>query len=392
MRVKIGHARLRPQRKRSSMSALRIGGNPSGRGRAGPRAQLVLGLTLGIGALVLAIKVAAWWLTGSQALGSDALESVVNIFTGLFALFSVRVAARPPDASHPYGHGRIEFFSAGLAGALVLLAGAGILREAIPAIWSPEGLRHLDEGLVLAVIATTANAGVGAYLLRRGRQSGSLALAGEGKHLLADAVTTGGIVLGLSLVFLTGWHILDPILACLVAVSIIWSGVTLLEEAGDRLMDRADPRLLEKIAHALETVRRPEWIEVHLLRVWTSGTFLHIDFHLSLPRFWQLDQMHEAQQQLAAALILELGRSGEIMVHPDPCSKELCERCRVDDCPVRESPFAGSYPWTGRRLVLTRAGEEEDPCRKSQEEAIRALGEEGKRNPRGSEVNGGKAS
>lgn len=350
--------------------------------RRGPRAQLILGSILGIGVMVLAIKAVAWWLTGSQALGSDALESVVNIFTGLFALFSVRVAARPPDASHPYGHGRIEFFSAGLAGALVLLAGAGILREAIPALWSPQPLRHLDKGLVLAVIATMANVGAGAYLLRRGRRSESLALVGEGKHLLADAFTTGGIVLGLLLVLLTGWRVLDPALACLVAISIVWSGVTLLKEAADRLMDRADPRLLEEIARALEAVRRPEWIEVHLLRAWTSGNYLHIDFHLSLPRYWKLEQVHEAQQELAADLICQLGRSGEIMIHPDPCSETLCGRCHIEDCPVRESPFEGSRRWTGQRLVLTREGEEEDPCRKSQEEAIHALGERRERNPR----------
>ncbi|HHN74459.1 MAG TPA: cation transporter [Acidobacteria bacterium] len=339
-----------------------------GPGSGQERVVSVMLAVLVLAVLIGGIKVVAWWLTSSHALLSDAAESLVNVLTGAFGLFSVAYAARPADSSHPYGHGRIEFFSAGLAGVMILLAAAGIARESIPALLDPHPLSNLGTGLGLAVVAALANLLIGCFLIVRGRRRGSLTLVGEGRHLLADTVTTAGVVVGLLLVKVTGAAILDPLAACLVALIIAYNGVQLLREAGGRLMDRQDPRLIARIAQALGRLRRDEWIDIHLLRAWSSGDYVHIDFHLTLPRYWELERVHEAQQELSARLIEELAAPGEVLVHPDPCGANLCSSCRVDPCPLRGDRHCRDAPWSARALALPRHGDETDPCRQRLEQ------------------------
>ncbi len=320
--------------------------------RLGAGKQLVMRGVLALALILLGLKMTAWWLTGSQAVFSDAAESVINLITGAFGLFSISLAAKPPDRDHPYGHGKIEFFAAGLSGALILAAAAGILREAVPALRHPESVNRLGLGLLLSAAAGLANCFAGAYLMRRGRRSSNMTLVGEGKHLLADTVTTAGVIVGLVAVRLTGWLVLDPIVACLVSVYIAWSGLGLLKEAAARLMDEADPVLLRHLAEALQQVRRPEWIEIHQLRAWVSGDRPHIDFHLTVPRTWNLRRAHDSQDELARALLAQLGIDGEALVHADPCTEDLCSSCSVQDCAVRSEPFSGTeHSWTLPSMV-----------------------------------------
>ncbi|MFN7966387.1 MAG: cation diffusion facilitator family transporter [Acidobacteriota bacterium] len=324
----------------------------------------MMGGTLALAIALLVVKVVAWRLTGSQALFSDALESVVNVITGAFGLFSVWLATRPPDATHPYGHGRIEFFAAGLQGAMILLAALGIFREAIPGLWDPPNLQRLNLGLLLSVVAGLANGGVGLLLIQRGRRMRSPTMAGEGQHLLTDTITTLGVIVGLLLVRVTGIAVIDPIAAIVVGLLIVRTGVNLLHEASDRLMDRADPVLLNEIVRILSVHRRDAWIEAHQLRAWTSGDRVHVDLHITLPRYWDLETTHDVQRQMFNMLRGELTRPIELMVHPDPCRPTQCEMCRVDACPVRAAAFTQGSGWDLDSLIGGPHGRTADPLPK----------------------------
>ncbi len=332
----------------------------------------IMAFVLCLGALLMVLKAAAFWITGSRALLSDALESVVNVITGGFGLFSVWLAGRPPDDSHPYGHGKVEFFAAGLQGTMILLAAVGIVRESIPMFLDPQPIPAIETGLLLAGAAGVINGVVGAFLVRRGKRVHSATLAGEGHHLLTDTVTTAGVAIGLVLVRVTGNTIFDPIAACLVAASIAWSGITLLREAGSRLMDSSDDELLAGISHALERApRKPEWIEIHLMRAWRSGEFVHIDFHLTFPRAWPMSSVHASQLEMLQLLIRTLGRPGDVMIHPDPCTPALCASCQVTTCRERTAAFVREQSFALDKLTAGPAGLEEDACQTLQAAASR---------------------
>lgn len=332
-----------------------------------------MGLVLALSVLLLAVKGAAFAVTGSRALLSDALESIINVVTGAFALYSVLLAARPPDRSHPYGHGKIEYFAAALEGSMILLAAAAILRESLPHVFDPQPVRSLELGLLLAASAGLLNGLTGLFLLRRSRRVHSAAMAGEGRHLLADTATTGGVVLGLLLARLTGWLVLDPLIACAVAAWLCWSGVQLLREAASRLMDRSDPEVLEKVAGILEDERRPEWIEAHLLRALRSGPFVRVDVHLTFPRFWSVERVHASQHDLLGLLIRRLQQPGEVLVHVDPCRPGVCAECAFAPCALRSEAFRGFRTWSPAVLQSGPAGLDEDGCQTIQATASREV-------------------
>lgn len=303
-------------------------------------------LSVAVGVALLLVKFAAAVLTGSAAIFSDALESIINVVASGFAYYSIRVSARPPDPSHPYGHGKIESFSAGFEGALITVAAVVILWEAIPQFFSPAPLARLDLGLLLILGAAGVNAALGVHLLRTGKRTGSLALVADGKHLLTDVYTSAGVVIGVGAVWLTGWVILDPLTACVVAVNILVSGAGLLRQSAGHLMDEADEATLRRIVAALQAARRPEWIDIHHLRSWRSGNRHHIDFHLTLPRYWDLEQCHAAQTRVEEVLVEHLGGEVEALIHLDPCTSHHCAFCPMPDCPVRAVPFHARPRWT----------------------------------------------
>lgn len=299
-----------------------------------------------VGAALLVVKLSAAALTGSAAILSDALESIINVVASLFALYSVILSAQPPDRSHPYGHGKVESFSAGFEGALIILAALAIVWAAVPGFFSPRPLAELDLGIVLVLGAAAVNASLGVFLIRTGRRTHSLALMADGKHLLTDVYTSGGVVLGLGLVRLTGWLVLDSFTACAVAINILVSGARLVRQSVSHLMDEADELVLHDIVDILQRERRPEWIDLHHLRSWRSGNRHHIDFHLTLPRYWNLEQCHETQAVVEAWLIDRLGSHSEALLHLDPCTPHHCPSCRMVDCPVRTSAFRVTPSWT----------------------------------------------
>ncbi len=303
-------------------------------------------LSVAVGVVLLLVKFSAAALTGSAAIFSDALESIINVVASGFAYYSIHVSAQPPDPSHPYGHGKIESFSAGFEGALITVAAMVILWQAVPRLFSPSSLAQLDLGLLLVLGAAAVNAALGLFLLHTGNRTGSLALVADGKHLLADVYTSAGVVIGVGAVWLTGWVVLDPLTACIVAVNILVSGVGLLRQSVGHLMDAADEATLQRIVAALQAARRPAWIDIHHLRSWRSGDRHHIDFHLTLPRYWSLEQCHTTQTCVAEALGWQLGEDSEVLIHLDPCTSHHCALCQMPDCPVRAVPFHVKPRWT----------------------------------------------
>jgi cation diffusion facilitator family transporter len=299
-----------------------------------------------VGALILLAKFQAYRMTGSTAILSDALESIVNVVAAVFALGGIVFAAQPADRNHPYGHGKIEFFSAAFEGGLIAFAAVLIVYEVVRALLYGVEVRALDTGLVIVMAAGLANLALGAYLVRTGRAFRSLALVADGQHVLADFWTSAGIVVGLLLVRLTGLWWLDPLIAAAVALNLMWTGYRLVRYAAGGLLDEEDTPLLSRLLAVLGGHMGQGVIRVHHLRAIRAGRFHHVDAHLVVPEFWPVDRAHELAESLAERVIADLGVEGELVFHTDPCHRAYCAMCDLDDCMVRREPFRGRPPLT----------------------------------------------
>ena len=255
-----------------------------------------------LGLVVLALKGLAYWVTGSVALLSDALESTVNLATAVAALIAVRVAERPADANHPYGHHKAEFFSAVLEGVLIVIAALLILHEAWQGLQAPRAIDAPLDGLLINGLATLLNAGWCWVLLRHGRRARSPALVADGKHLLADVVTSAGVAVGIGLAWLTGWWLLDPLLAAMVAVNILWSGSRVIRDSLNALMDEAVPEETLQVIRDVISQQAGGAVEAHDLRTRHAGPVTFIDFHLVMPGETTVAHAHEVCDRIEAAL------------------------------------------------------------------------------------------
>jgi cation diffusion facilitator family transporter len=291
------------------------------------------------GTAICAGKFAVAQATASTAVFSDAMESIVNVVAAALLLYTLVVASRPADRDHPYGHGKVEFFSAGVEGTLIAVAAVLILVEAATDLVRGPEIHRLDVAIAGSAVLAVVNALLGVYLVRTGRRSGSDALVADGKHVLADVVTTAGVIGGLALVAWTGFAVLDPLLAIAVALWILRTGYGLLRAAVGGLMDEADEGLLAPICEGLERRRAPEWIDVHSLRTFRSGAVQHTDLHLSVPRYLDADSLHGIDERVRDAVLEATGRPGDVIVHFDPCRPRLCEGCGVEPCAIRKEEF-----------------------------------------------------
>jgi cation diffusion facilitator family transporter len=269
---------------------------------------------------VLALKALAWWLTGSVALLADALESVVNVAAALAALAAVSFSAVPPDANHPYGHAKAEYFSAVLEGALIIVAALLILREAWGALAAPHVPELPGLGLAVSIGATAVNGLWGLLLRREGRRLRSPALLADARHLFSDVVTSVGVVAGVGAVAATGILWLDPLLAALTAVNILFSGWQLLRDSVGGLMDEAvEPVLLARI-RAVMSQQAAGALEIHDLRTRHAGRTTFVEFHLVVPGEMTVSVAHEICDRIETALKAELG-SAVITIHVEPEAK-----------------------------------------------------------------------
>jgi cation diffusion facilitator family transporter len=312
-------------------------------------AVMLAALLVGVG--LMGLKFYGYWITGSSAILSDALESIINVVASGFGLGSVMLSAKPADASHPYGHGKIEFFSAGFEGALIVLAAAGIFFEGIKQILTPQNLSQLGMGLSFLVAAGLGNLAMGLVELRIGKRTKSLVLEADGKHLLTDVYTSGVVLVGLAVVYLTGWFRFDGIIACVAGVNIVFLGAKLVRKAFVELMHTSDPELLDEICGLLSRHKKDMWIDIHRLRSWRSGKEVHVDFHLILPKDLPLEQGHREVKELEAVFSEHFGGESDILIHLDPCLEPECPVCGHDGCDIRREGKIHEKIWNRQALT-----------------------------------------
>jgi len=320
---------------------------------------LAISASLAVGLGLMAVKFLAFRFTGSTAILSDALESIINVVAAAFALASILIAARSPDPTHPYGHGKIEYFSAGFEGALIILAALGIFSEAWPRLLHPPPIPELEKGMLLILGAALVNLILGMALVMVGRRTRSIVLIADGKHVLTDVFTTGGVLLGLLGVKLTGWNWLDGAVAILVALNILIAGARLVSQAAAGLMDKSDPELLEAICRVIAAHRRDMWIDIHQLRARRAGAHLFMDFHLILPRDLSLEESHQEVKKLEKILNDYFAGQADILIHADPCMEPECPICGHEPCIHRQAAAAMQRLW--RTDTLTCNGPHKTP-------------------------------
>lgn len=270
-----------------------------------------------VGLVVLAVKLLAWWMTGSVALLSDALESTVNVATAFAALIAIRVAARPADAGHPYGHHKAEFFSAVLEGVMIILAALLIMREAYLGFRNPPELDAPVTGMAINALAGVMNAVWCRVLISRGGKLKSPALVADGKHLLTDVITSGAVLLGVALAVMTGWTVLDPLLAGLVGLNILWSGWKLTASSLSGLMDEAVSDDTLEVIRSIISDRATGAIEAHDLRTRHAGRVTFIDFHLVVDGQTTVDEAHGICDRIEQSLHAKLPEA-QITIHVEP--------------------------------------------------------------------------
>lgn len=284
-----------------------------------PTVKLALG-SVAVGCVVLLLKSLAYWLTGSVALLSDALESIINIVAAGAAVVALRVAAMPPDSNHPFGHGKAEYFSSVLEGILIVIAALAIIRAAWFDLFDPQPITAPALGLAINGAASVLNGIWASVLLRRGRQLRSLALIADGRHLLADVITSIGVFLGVVLVSLTGWLMLDPLIAMLVAANILWSGWGLVRESVGGLMDEAlPPAELDRVRHVIFEHAEGAY-QAHDLCTRLAGRHVFIEFHLVVAGDLSVRRAHEICDRLETALQQALPDC-RVTIHVEPEDK-----------------------------------------------------------------------
>lgn len=257
-------------------------------------------LSIAAALLTIALKTAAWFITDSIGLLSDAVESLVNLVGGLMALAMLTVAARPADEDHAYGHGKAEYFSSGLEGGLILVAAVSIGAAAVVRLLAPKPLEAVGVGLVVSAVATVINLGVALLLLRVGREQNSITLEANARHLLTDVWTAVGVIVGVGLVALTNWLWLDPVVALLVAANIVWTGVDIIRRSVGGLMDvslsKGDMAAVRKVLQAHEQ----SGIQFHALRSRQSGARKFVSVHVLVPGDWTVHRGHELLDKIEA--------------------------------------------------------------------------------------------
>ncbi|GAA4466564.1 cation diffusion facilitator family transporter [Nemorincola caseinilytica] len=297
--------------------------------------------------VLFAAKMLAWWLTHSVTVLTDALEGIVNMVAGFLGLYSVVLAARPRDTDHPYGHGKVEFISAGIEGTLIIIAGGVIVYEGVHNLFIPHTLQHLNIGLAIVSAAGLINYLAGSYAVKQGQKLNSMVITSAGAHLLTDAYSTIAVIVGVSIILLTNnqWPWLDAVVALFFAIITIRTGYKVLRRSISGMMDEMDLGTLKKVIEVLQQHRHPEWIDLHNLRVIQYGSLMHIDAHLTLPWYHKVADADKEIHELEALMRSHLSDQVELFIHIDGCMPYQCKLCAVPDCPVRQEPLQAQLQW-----------------------------------------------
>jgi cation diffusion facilitator family transporter len=311
-------------------------------------------LIAAVSVFLFAAKIIAWYITGSVAILTDALESIVNIAAGVLGIYSLYVSAKPKDLDHPYGHGKVEFISAAVEGTLIAVAGFVIIYEATKNLLIPHLISKLDYGIILIGATALINYAAGAACIKTGEKNNSLALVASGKHLQSDTWSTIGIIAGLILMWLFKIYWIDSVVAIFFAFVIIYTGYKIIRSSIAGIMDEADEALLKKMVMMLNVNRRENWIDLHNLRIIKYGATLHMDCHVTLPWYLNVNEAHNETELLSQLVKNGFGESVELFVHADGCQDFSCAICTKTDCTVRKHPFKKGTEWSIENISENR--------------------------------------
>lgn len=295
--------------------------------------------------ILMVLKFFAYFITNSSAILTDAIESIVNILAGSFALYSLYYAAKPKDEDHPYGHGKIEFLSTGVEGGMVTLAGAAMFIKGIFAFLNPHELQNLDIGLGISVFSGIVNYFLARLLIKKGTKFHSSTLIADGKHLLTDTWSSVGLVIGLIVIYFTQLYWIDSLITVGLGAVIVYTGINLVKESIFNLLDKADYVKIEHLISVLNSKRNPSWIDIHNLRVVKYGSVVHVDCHMTLPWYYTLEESHKEVDDLDKLATTEFSHEIEFFIHADPCLPKSCSICEMKDCTVRKNDFVKRLEW-----------------------------------------------
>ncbi len=303
-----------------------------------------------ITALIFLIKVVAWALTHSVAILTDTLEYTINVIAGFVSLYSLYLSAQPKDENHPYGHGKAEFVSAALEGVLMIISSFLIIYEALDNLVHPHTFQKLDYGIYLVFATAILNFVIGYYAIKKGKKNKTLTLVATGKHMQSDTYGTLGIVLGLVILYFTKWPWIDSAISIVFCFIILFSGYKILRSSMAGIMDEADEELLKEVVSFLDKHRRRDWIDIHNLRIIKYGSILHLDCHLTIPWFFNINEGHEEVKALEEMIREHFGAQVEMFVHTDGCIPISCAICVKPDCEVRTTDFTRKIAWDVKNL------------------------------------------
>lgn len=299
------------------------------------------------------VKIIAYNITQSLAILTDALESIVNVVAGFIGLYSLYIAAKPRDQDHPYGHGKAEFISAAVEGGLIVSAGLIILYQTIHNLFINNPIGKLDKGLVLVGITGIINYVAGYICLKKGKQTKSVALQSSGKHLQIDTYSTVAVIAGLLIILYTKQYWLDKAIAIVLSGIILYNGYKIIRTSLAGIMDEADMQLLSQMIKMLNNSRSKNWIDIHNLRVIKYGSLLHVDCHVTVPYYFNVNEAHKEVERLRNCITSSFDDAFELFVHTDGCIPPLsCAICIKDDCSVRQHTLDKRLTWTLANVLI----------------------------------------
>lgn len=295
--------------------------------------------------LLMLAKFIAYFITNSNAILTDAAESIVNVLASGFAFYSIYLATLPKDENHPYGHGKVEFFSVFVEGILICIAGVVILIKSVYSLFYGNEVSDLYNGALIIAGTGLINLVIGLFLIKTGKANKSLTLEADGKHLLTDALSSAGLVVGIVIIQLTQILWLDSVISVLLGIYIVFSGYKLTRRSVGGLMDESNLELVEEVVKILQKNRQPSWIDIHNLRAQQYGADLHIDCHVTLPYYFDLNTVHQEISAIDKLINQSVNHQTELFIHADPCLPACCHYCKMENCPVRAEAFRGEIKW-----------------------------------------------
>ena len=312
-------------------------------------------LNIVVSLFVLGLKFLGYYVSGSTAIFSDALETLINVLTAVTALVVIRLVAMPADENHPYGHGKLEFFSSAFEGGLVFFAAIAIMIESVRAFKSQQEINEIPFGMFFILIASLVNFFMALALKKVGQAQKSETLLASSVHLMSDVYTTVGVLVGLLMVKLTGLMWVDPLISFFVAIHLIIESYRIVRRSVSGLTDEMDVKSLKDLSAAIQKNIKPGIINIHNLRAIRSGQFHHIDAHLIVPEFWDVAKAHRVTHDFEKNVVAMYPFDGEFAFHLDPCGRKYCGSCDVATCPVREAEFIRKFSFESTEMIKSVA-------------------------------------